>query len=99
MTEAEIQQSGAEYAETHCSDCGGYCPAGVLDNGKCSDCDLVGKSVSCRWGRFGVVKVKITKYTKNNTFYASRWNKKQKCWTIPKMIERWKDNIWKLREE
>ena len=38
MSEAEIQQAGADYAETHCAECGELCPAGVLDNGMCLDC-------------------------------------------------------------
>jgi hypothetical protein len=37
---------------TKCSSCGGFCPSGTLENGLCSDCDLIGKRIRVAWGRF-----------------------------------------------
>ena len=69
-----------------CSNCGGYCPSGVLESGKCSECDLEGKWMTVSWGKFGAERVKVSRVTRSRTIYAQRWNRKRGRLTTPRKI-------------
>jgi len=38
------------------------------------------------WGKFGIQSCLIHNVSKNGIVYAQRWNKKAKCYTIPKPV-------------
>lgn len=71
---------------TICSNCGDTCPSGTLENGLCSQCDLIGKEITVLWGKFGLQSCLVQKVSRTGKLYASRWNKKQKEWTTPRIV-------------
>jgi NMD protein affecting ribosome stability and mRNA decay len=79
-----------------CKNCGDTCPAGTLDNGLCSQCDLIGKKITVLWGRFGLQKCLAQKVSRSGRLYASRWNKKMQEWTSPRPIEQ-RRGYWILK--
>jgi len=80
---------------TKCNNCKGDCPNGTLENGLCSDCGLIGKTIRVDWARFGLQTCKVFRLSRNGTVYAGRWNAKQKDWTIPRKVNYYK-GTWKL---
>jgi hypothetical protein len=70
----------------YCKKCNNLCPSGILDNELCTDCNLIGTIISVFWGKFGIQSCLIHNVSKNGIVYAQRWNKKAKCYTIPKPV-------------
>ena len=46
-----------------------------------------GDIIEVLWGRFGRVRAKVDRITRNKTIYAKRWNKSQGEWTVPRRVE------------
>lgn len=97
IDENKLINADAELAENNlCKKCGNYCPSGVLPNGLCSDCDLIGKTIYVLWGRFGSQLCEVSSVSRRGTIYAKRWNKKWNEWTKPRSIKYYR-GIWTLK--